>query len=562
MAANDDGAPWVEIAGTRTALVPGQSIWDVLRATGGEDIWGEDPVVLATVNGRRAHLLERLWGGERVQLIRLSDGEAHSTMVRTLCAVLAAAANDLFPERRLVVDFSYGAGLYCELRGPGDTDGVTAEQLARIAGRMREIAARELSLEPRVYGLRELLAILQASRRAYAIRSARYLRQEAVTLYQLNGSGLHFYGLQLPTTAGVRTFDLRAEPPGFVLLPSLPGRPDQVTEMVPQPKLLDSLRGYSRYAEQLGFPDIGSVNEAVVNGRAGELIQVEEARHASLVVEAAGRVAGLPQEGRLVLVAGPSSSGKTSFAKRLALQLRVLGLTPVALSLDDYFVPRELTPRDADGELDYEALSAIQVDLFNQHLQALLAGESVRLPRYDFTTGTSSLRSESLNVARGQPLIVEGIHALDPALTPGVAARHKLRIYVSALTHLNIDELSYIPTHLTRLYRRIVRDARYRGYTASATLARWPKVRAGEQRWVFPFQQNADLFFNAGLAYELNVLKLWAEPRLAAVEPDDPNYGRARSLVETLTLLLPIEDGQVPPTSLLREFIGGSGFHY
>jgi uridine kinase len=563
MALPDNHTLWVEIAGTRTPLVAGQSIWDVLRASGGEDIWGEDPVVLATVNGRRAHLLERLWGGERVQLIRLSDGEAHSTMVRTLCAVAAAAAGDLFPERRLVVDFSYGNGLYCELRGPPGADReVTPEQLAGLAGRMREIAARALSLEPRVYGLRELLAILRASRRDYAIRSARYIRQEAVTLYQLNGSGLHFYGLQLPTTAGVRSFDLRAEPPGFVLLPSLPGRPDQVTEMVPQPKLLESLRGYSRYAEQLGFPDIGSINEVVVNGQAGELIQVEEARHASVVVEAAARVAGLPEEGRLVLVAGPSSSGKTSFAKRLALQLRVLGLAPVALSLDDYFVPRELTPRDADGELDYEALAAIQVDLFNQHLQALLAGESVRLPRYDFTTGTSSLRTEGLTVARGQPLIVEGIHALDPDLTPGVAARHKLRIYVSALTHLNIDELSYIPTHLTRLYRRIVRDARYRGYTASATLARWPKVRAGEQKWVFPFQQNADLFFNAGLAYELNVLKLWAEPRLAAVEPDDPNYGRARSLVETLTLLLPIDAGQVPPTSLLREFIGGSGFRY
>ena len=562
MAFNRTAESWVEVAGTRTPFTPGQSIWDVLRATGGEDIWGDDPVVLATVNGRRAHLLERLWGGERIQLVRLSDGEAHSTMVRTLCAVLAAAAAELWPERQLLVDFSYGNGMYCELRGPDGRDGIAPEQLERLAARMREIAGRGLTLEPRVYGLRELMGILRASRRDFAIRAARYIRQEAVTLYQLDGSSLHFYGLQLPTTAGVRAFALAAEPPGFVLLPSVPGHPDRVTGLVPQPKLLESLRGYSRWADQMGFADLGSINAFVVEGRAGELIQVEEARHARVMVDAAGRVADLPEDGRLVLVAGPSSSGKTSFAKRLALQLRVRGLSPVALSLDDYFVPREQTPRDADGELDYESLGAIQVDLFNQHLQALMAGESVRLPRYDFPTGASSLREERFAVARGQPLIVEGIHALDPALTPGVAARQKLHVYVSALCHLNVDELSYIPTHLTRLYRRIVRDARYRGYTASATLARWPKVREGEQKWVFPHQQNADIFFNAGLVYELGVLKLWAEPRLAAVEPDDPNYGRARSLIETLTLLLPIDASQVPPTSLLREFIGGSGFHY
>ncbi len=553
---------WVEVAGTRTALTPGQTVWDVLRATGGEDIWGDDPVVLATVNGRRAHLLERLWGGERIRLIRLSDGEAHSTMVRTLCAVLAAASAELFPQRQLVIDFSYGDGLYCELRAADGDGAVAAEELERLAARMREIAARDLPLVPRVYGLRELMGLLRASRREFAMRAARYIRQESVTLYQMEGSSLYFYGLQLPTTSGIRAFALRPEAPGFVLLPSLPRRPDQPAELITQPKLLDSLRAYSHWADRLGFPDIGSINQLVVEDRASELIQVEEARHASIVVEAARRVADLPAEGRLVLVAGPSSSGKTSFAKQLAVQLRVLGLSPVALSMDDYFVSREETPRDADGELDYESLAAIQVGLFDQHLQALMAGRPVRLPRYDFQSGTSSLRAEAFTMPRGQPLIVEGIHALNPDLTPGVAAERKLRIYVSALCHLNIDDLSYIPTHLTRLFRRIVRDARYRGYTASATLARWPKVRAGEQKWVFPFQQNADVFFNAGLAYELGVLKLWAEPRLAAVEPEDPNYGPARSLIEMLTLLLPIDAGEVPPTSLLREFIGGSGFHY
>jgi uridine kinase len=225
-------------------------------------------------------------------------------------------------------------------------------------------------------------------------------------------------------------------------------------------------------------------------------------------------------------------------------------------------VPRDATPRGADGDYDFEALAALQVDLLNTHLQALLAGEAVRLPRYDFHSGSSTLRDETFRIPHGQPLIVEGIHALNPELTAAIPQHLKLRVYVSALCHYNLDDLSYVPTHLSRLFRRIVRDAMFRGYTASQTLARWPQVRAGEQKWIFPFQQNADIFFNAGLAYELGVLKLWAEPRLAAVEPDDQNYGRARSLLELLALVLPIDAGQVPPISLLREFIGGSGFRY
>jgi uridine kinase len=378
----------------------------------------------------------------------------------------------------------------------------------------------------------------------------------------MEGCPLLLYGMHLPSTGCVRAFALRPEPPGFVLLPNPPGRPEAIVPFAPQPKLLDTMRGYSRWSEIQGFPDIGSLNRFVVEGRSSDVVHVEEARHEQTLLATAARATALPDDGRLILIAGPSSSGKTSFAKRLAVQLRVLGFSPAALSLDDYFVPREQTPRDERGDFDFEALHALQIELFNDHLRALMAGEAVRLPRYDFHSGASTLRDESFRIARGQPLIVEGIHALNPELTPAVPAASKLRVYVSALCHCNLDNLSYIPTHLTRLFRRIVRDAMFRGYTASQTLARWPQVRAGEQKWIFPFQQNADVFFNAGLAYELCVLKLWAEPRLAAVEPEDPNYGRARSLLELLTLVLPIDAGQVPPISMLREFIGGSGFHY
>jgi len=549
----------VEIDGSHATTAPGRSLHDVLRANGGEDIWGANPVVLAMVDGRRVCLAEPLWGGERINLLRRGDPESHSTSVRTLCAVLAVAAEQLFPAGRLVLDFGYGAGLYGELH---DAPPLSADDLARLEARMRELAARDLPLASRHYGQRELLRLLGGSRREFSFRVARYTRQDILTLFTLDGSPLLFLGPQLPSTGSVRAFALRPEPPGFMLLPSLPGNPDAVAEFTPQPKLLESLRGYSRWSDMQGFPDLGSLNQFVVEGRSAEVIHVEEARHEQTLVAAAVRATALPDDGRLILVAGPSSSGKTSFAKRLAVQLRVLGFRPAALSLDDYFVTRDATPRGTNGDYDFEAIGALQLDLLNAHLQALLAGEAVRLPRYDFHTGQSTLRDETFRVPRGQPLIVEGIHALNPELTAAIPQNLKLRIYVSALCHYNLDDLSFVPTHLSRLFRRIVRDAMFRGYTASQTLARWPQVRAGEQKWIFPFQQNADIFFNAGLAYELGVLKLWAEPRLAAVEPDDQNYGRARSLLELLSLILPIDAGQVPPISLLREFIGGSGFHY
>ena len=549
----------VEIDGTPFTTAPGRPVRELLRTAGGEDVWGENPVVLATVDSRRVCLAEPLWGDERVKLMRLNDPEVHSTSIRTLCALLAVAAEQLLPTRRLVLDFGYGAGIYGELRGE---PALPADDLARLEARMRELAARDLALAPRTYGQLELVKLLAASRFESGVRAARYARQDSLTLFRMEDSTRLFYGLQLPSTRFVRAFALRPEPPGFMLLPSLPGRPDVVSVFDPQPKLLETMRGYSRWSEIQGFPDLGSLNRFVAEGRAAEVVHVEEARHEQTLVAAAARATALPDDGRLILVAGPSSSGKTSFAKRLALQLRVLGFTPTALSLDDYFMPRERTPRDERGEFDFEALGALQLDLLNEHLTALLAGEAVRLPHYDFHTGASTLRNETFRIARGQPLIVEGIHALNPELTAAVPRPRKLHVYVSALCHFNLDDLSYIPTHLARLFRRIVRDAMFRGYTASQTLARWPRVRAGEQKWIFPFQQNADIFFNAGLAYELGVLKLWAEPRLAAVEPDDPNYGRARSLLELLTLILPIDAGQAPPTSLLREFIGGSGFNY
>ncbi len=549
----------VEIDGRRVDVPSGITVLQYLEQSHPTSLQGDNPVALASVNGRRTPLAEPLSGDERVRLVRLRDPQAQSTIQRTVQYLAAVAAEQLFPDTPLYFHFSYDSGMYCELERP---EPLTGEEISRLDGRMRDLVAQDLRLTPQRFGLRALLKIFRRRGDERAWRAAKYLRRDTLVMYSMEGAQLMYYGRQLPSTGYVKAFRLVPESPGFVLLTNEKGQPDTVPAFSRQPKLLETLREDARWVEMIGVPDTGRLNEHIVQGRTDELIQVAEARHNQFFVEAAQHVADLPEAGRLVLLAGPSSSGKTSSAKRLMVQLRVLGLKPFALSLDNYFVDRDDTPRGEDGDFDFEALGALKIDLFNQHLEELMAGREVRLPEFDFRSGTGRDAGVVTRLEPGQPLIVEGIHALNPALTPAIPLEDKLQIYVSALCHLNIDSHSYIKTTHSRLFRRIVRDAKYRGYTASQTLARWPKVRHGEETHIFPFQNNADLFFNSGLTYELAVLKLWAEPRLAGVEPDDPFYWLARTLIEQLSLLLPIDASQVPPTSILREFIGGSGFSY
>jgi uridine kinase len=549
----------IELDGRALETAAGSSVQQLVHQVDPALLGGDDPVVLASVNGRRVSLAETLTGDERVRLLKSSHPLARTTVQRSVIFMLAAAAEDLFPGRELWVNFSYGGGVYVELKRE---EPLTDDEIAALERRMGEIRDEDLALTPQRLGMRAILKIYERRGEKRSYKAARYLRRDSMTVYRMQGRDQLFYGRQLPSTGKVGAFRLQPEAPGFVLLVDTRGGGPGLPAYKPQPKLLHTLRDYARWADQLEIADTGSLNEWVVQGRTSELVQISEARHAHFFVNAARHVGDMPEEGRLVLLAGPSSSGKTSSAKRLMVQLRVMGFKPFALSLDDYFVDREDTPRGPDGDYDFEALGALKVDLFNEHLKALMAGDEVHLPKFDFVSGRAAPAKEPTRLQRGQPLIVEGIHALNPALTPGIPARDKILIYVSALCHMNITNLSFIRTSHTRLFRRIVRDAQFRGYTASETLARWPKVRHGEDTHIFPFQNNADLFFNSGLTYEMAVLKLWAEPRLAAVDADDPNYGLARTLIDLLAMLLPIDASQVPPTSLLREFIGGSGFSY
>ncbi len=546
----------VRIEGRELAILPGTPLQEIM-AIHEMDLSGDDPYVLCAINGLRSSLAEPLWGGETVGLMRLSHPKTHSASVTTLTAVLAAACEQLFPERSLLVDFKAGEGLYATLG-----DGVTPEDLETIDRRMREIVAADLPVTPRTFDQRSLVRRTRGTSHPFNRRATRYVFGGAPSLNRIEGCDQLFHGLMLPSTGCLRAFRLDPVPPGFILVPSAPGAPDAVAEQTHHRTFLDAMRSYAVWAMDRDLADVGGLNKWVAEGRVKELIRLCEARHTTFMVEAARRVADLPDDGRLVLAAGPSSSGKTSFAKRLTVQLQVLGLEPFALSLDDYFVDRDQTPRDENGHYDFEAIDALQLDLLNEHLSALMAGEPVRLPRYDFTTGLSTLRDEEVAIPPGAPLIIEGLHALNPLMASSVDPDHKLRVYVSALCHTNIDNVTPLPTTMTRIIRRIVRDAQFRGYTAGETLSRWPRVREGEDRWIFPYQDHADLVFNSGLAYELGVLKLWAEPRLAAVGTDDPSYGRARALLELLRLHLPIDARMVPPTSLLREFVGESGFSY
>ena len=551
---------WVELDGKRVAIEPGQPLLELLRERGDTSPADENPVAMAAINGRRTDLYEALTTEDVVHLFRLRERKTAPTIQRTVVFILTAACEQLHPGLELRTEFSYGRGVYCRLLGLDAP--LTSEQIAAIEERMRELAVADHPITPHVYGIRELISAARQRGHDATTHLAQYMRRDSLKLYRMPGTRHLFYGRQLPSTGYVRAFRLVRQEPGFLLQVGPSGAPEKLVPPVQQPKFFEVMRRYADWLVDQDLQDIGHLNRLVVEGRVRELVQLCEARHSRVFVEAANQVAALPPSGRLALVAGPSSSGKTTFAKRLAVQLRVLGYKPFALGLDDYFVDRDQTPRGHDGDYDYEALAAIKLDLFNEHLALLLAGKPVHLPSYDFHTGSGRLRDEPVQLAPGQPLIVEGIHALNPRLTEAIDHERKLRTYVSALCHMNIDNTSYIRTSRTRLFRRIVRDAQFRGYTASATLARWSKVRAGEEKHIFPYQGDADIFFNSGLAYELSVLKLWAEPRLAAVGIDDPNYGTARSLIDLLATLLPIDAGVVPPTSLVREFIGGSGFNY
>ena len=548
-----------ENAGRTIEVAMGTTLLEVERQL---RLDGPHPFLAAYVNNRIKELNYRIYKPVTVRFIDITSFEGIRVYQRTISFILQKAVRELFPDRTLYIRHSLGAsGFYCEISGFGP---IPAEHLDAIKARMRGIIARNLPIQGvkmltdtarKIYegfGMTDKIALLASRPRLYS------------KIYTIDSLPGYFYGALTPSTGYTPQFDLHSYYNGFFIALPLRTAPTRLHQSVHQEKMFDVFHQYQSWVEIMGVPTVGQLNSKVLAGDASELIKIAEAFHENKLAQVAGCVAEANRERgvRLVLISGPSSSGKTTFAKRLGVQLRDQGLNPVLISLDDYFVDREKTPRDENGEYDYEALEAIDLEQFNDHLKRLERGESVDIPRYDFISGTRQWHDNPLQLDERSVLIVEGIHGLNPALTPGVPESRKFKIYVSCFTSVALDNVSRIATSDNRLLRRLTRDYRTRGNDALSTLARWESVRRGEEKHIFPYQENADVMFNSSLFYEISVLRRFAEPILREVPDTVPEYGEAKRMLKFLDNFIPISPEEIPPTSLLREFIGGSSFKY
>ena len=524
-------------------------------------IGGAYPLLAAYVNNRIKELNYKIYKPIMVRYIDITHFEGYRVYQRTISFILQKAAHDIFPERKLHIRHSLGRGLYGEF---ADGDELSVEDIEALRQAMQSIIdsrhtitrQRMLSTDINAifeqYGFDDKIALLNSRKRLYS------------NIHTMDDTVGYFYGALTPNTGYIHLFDIRRYYNGFYIALPLRSDPSKLDLNVHLDKMFDVFREYSMWVNIMGVPTVGHLNEKVLAGDASELIKVAEAFHEKKIAQIADQIeqANISKGTRVVLISGPSSSGKTTTAKRLGIQLRILGLDPVLISLDDYFVDRERTPKDENGDYDYEALEAIDLKLLNSDLERLIAGESVDVPRYDFITGSRQWHETPLKLNERSILIMEGIHGLNPKLTPSIPRDQKFCIYVSCLTSVAMDNLSRIPTSDNRMLRRITRDYATRGSNALATLQRWPSVRRGEEKHIFPYQENADVMFNSSLFYEISVLRQKVEPILREVNDTEPEYGEVRRLLKFLDNFIPISPDEIPPTSVLREFIGGSSFKY
>jgi uridine kinase len=514
----------------------------------------------ALVNNKIKELTYEIYKPKNIKFIDNTNSAGRRMYGRSLCFVLYKAVEDLFPGVGLRVEHSISNGLYFRLTDKNII--LTNEDVDKIKSRMHEIVKADLPFVREEMETEKAIALYESHGLHEKTRVLRTRGNLYTSVYRLADSVDYFYGFLAPSTGALEVFDLKPFYRGMLLMGPQREDPSKITEMVSQEKMLKVFSEFKRWGKVLNMSNVGDLNGQVKDGDISELIKISEALHEKKISQIADKIRKRRKHTKLILISGPSSSGKTTFGKRLAIQLKVAGLNPVNLSLDNYFVNRELTPRDANGDYDFEALEALDVKLFNENLVDLLAGKEVELPKFSFETGARYYDGEKLKLNGKQVLVVEGIHALNPKLTPLVANEAKFRIYISALTSISIDGHNRIPSTDNRLIRRIVRDYKYRSYSALDTIKRWPSVRRGELKNIFPYQEEADAMFNSALPYEFGVLKRYAEPILKEVQPNQPEYSEANRLLKFFSYFLPIKDDEIPPTSLMREFLGGSTFDY
>jgi uridine kinase len=490
-----------------------------------------------------------------VQPVSIGDTDGARLYRRSLTFLLEVAFEDLFPQAALTVDHSVASGgFYCQVAGRHP---LNAEEVAALEERMRALVVEDLPIERRQVPIAEAIAYFEKKGMPDKVRLLRYRQKSHLVLYQLQEHQDYHHGYMVPSTGFLGYFALTAMGEGFVLRYTRRHSPTQLLPMPAYPKLLETFRQYGAWLSRLGIESVGALNDAITAGRTREVILVSEALQEQQIADIAQQVVERAKQSRIVLIAGPSSSGKTTFSKRLTIQLLAQGLSPYPIELDNYFVDRDRTPLDEHGHYDFESLRALNTELLAHHLQQLIAGEEVQLPRYNFKTGSSE-PGDVVRLRKEQLIILEGIHGLNPNLLPSIREDQTFRIYISCLTQLNLDRHNRISTTDSRLLRRIVRDARERGYTALQTISRWESVRNGEKTHIFPYQENADAMFNSALVYELSALKALAEPLLRQVPHGSIEHIEAKRLLAFLEWFQPIPEDIIPDNSILREFIGGS----
>ena len=511
--------------------------------------------VAAVVNSDLRELTYPIMMDADVEPVTMSMPDGARIYRRSLTFLLEMAFADLFPSARLFVDHSVASGgYYCQVSG---REPLTAAELESLKVHMQQLVAADQPFVRKEVPLQE--AIDYFRRRGYIdkVNLLKYRRKDYLTLYQLGERMGYHHGYMVPSTGYLRLFDLVKVNGGFTLRYPRRHKPSELLPMPEYPKLLGAFLQYGDWLAKLGIEHVGALNDAIESGRSDQIVLVSEAFHENHLARIANQIGDQLDRSRIILIAGPSSAGKTTTSRRLTVQLLALGISPFPLELDNYFLDRDLTPMGEDGKPDFEAIEALDLKLLADHLQRLIRGEEVQVPRYNFKTGSSEA-GELIRLKTGQPIILEGIHGMDPRLIPASISGEAFRIYVSALTQLNLDRHNRVSTTDTRLIRRIVRDARARGYSASDTIGRWESVRRGEKQHIFPYQENADIMFNSALAYELAALKPYAEPLLRQVPHGTPEYIEAKRLLAFLEWFLPLDISLVPQTSIVREFIGGS----
>lgn len=536
------------------------------KGTTYEEIAGEyqaqydNMIALVLENGKIRELIKKAEKDCKLSFLTLKDNIGHKAYVRTAMMTMVKAVYDVLGTdkvKKVKIEFAIGDGYYCNVKAEEE---LTEEIVRKIKERMTELVTANLPITKKSYPIDEARAIFHKYRMEDKEKLFRYRRSSFVNIYCLDGYYDYYYGYMLPSTGYLKCFDLMLYEEGLLLLIPDMETPDRLTEFEAKDKFFQTLKTSSGWGEMVGIDSVGDLNDVICRGEIGDMILVQEALQERRIGEIAKAIVERKNV-KFVLIAGPSSSGKTTFSHRLSIQLRTYGLIPHPIALDDYFVNRDKTPRDENGDYNFECLESIDVKQFNEDMNRLLAGETVELPKFNFKTGTREYNGNMKTLGPEDILVIEGIHGLNPKTTYSMPNESKFKVYISALTNLNIDEHNRIPTTDGRLLRRMVRDARTRGTDARRTMEMWPSVRRGEETYIFPFQETADEMFNSVLIYELAVLKQYAEPLLFGIKKGEPEYYEAKRLLKFLEYFQGIDSQNVPSNSICREFIGGSCFH-